>query len=235
MTIARTEARHGRARGPVPSFQASCLCPARRQPRLGAVLAASTATAALLAFHPPAWAGPQGGSVVSGSAAISQSGNVTNIDQSTARAIINWQSFSVAPQETVNFNQPSVSSVTLNRVTGNESSVIQGAINANGQVFLVNSNGILFTGTSQVNVGGLVASTLDISNEDFLSGNYVFSGSSTKSVVNQGKLTASEGGYIALLGNTVSNQGVITATLGMVALSSGSKTTLNFSATRWWT
>lgn len=176
----------------------------------------------------PAQAAPQGGNVVSGAANISQSGATTTINQSTNKAIINWQSFSIGKQETVNFNQPSTSSVTLNRVIGNESSIIAGALNANGQVFLVNSNGILFTATSQVNVGGLVASTLDISNEDFNSGNYVFSGSSTNAVVNKGALSAASGGYVSLMGKTVSNAGVITATLGTVSLNAGSKITLNF-------
>jgi filamentous hemagglutinin family protein len=166
--------------------------------------------------------------VAAGAATISQSGSTTTVNQSTNKAIINWQSFSVAKTETVDFNQPSSSSVTLNRVTGNESSIIAGAINANGQVFIVNSAGILFTGTSQVNVGGLVASTIDIPNQDFLSGNYVFSGSSGNSVINKGSLTAAPGGYVSLMGKTVSNQGVITATLGTVALTSGSKITLNF-------
>ncbi|MFG1400404.1 two-partner secretion domain-containing protein [Xanthobacter sediminis] len=191
-------------------------------------LAATTALAALLVFQKPVAAGPEGGRVISGTASISQGGAVTSIDQSSAKAIISWQSFSVGRQETVNFHQPDASAVTLNRVIGNEASVIQGAINANGQVFLVNSNGILFTSTSQVNVGGLVASTLDISNEDFISGNYVFSGASTKSVVNRGALTAKDGGYISLMGKSVSNEGVITATLGTVALTAGSKITLNF-------
>lgn len=197
-----------------------------RRRGLAGALAASTALVTL--FAAPAFAGPQGGTVVSGSATISTSGVVTNINQSSNKAIINWQSFSVAPAETVNFNQPSASSVTLNRVTGNETSIIAGAINANGQVFLVNSNGILFTGTSQVNAGGLVASTLDIKNEDFLAGTYVFSGSSSAAIVNRGNITAKDGGYVSLMGKTVSNQGVITATLGTVSLNAGSKITLNF-------
>ena len=79
-----------------------------------------------------------------------------------------------------------------------------------------------------MNGGGLVASTLNISNQDFLAGNYVFSGSSTNSVVNKGGISAANGGYVALLGKTVSNQGAISATLGTVAMSSGSKITLNF-------
>lgn len=197
----------------------------RRHPQF----ATMTAIGALLLLQQPVSAAPQGGNVVAGSATISQSGATTNVNQSTNKAIINWQSFSVGASETVNFNQPSSTSVTLNRVIGNESSVIAGAINANGQVFIVNSAGILFTGTSQVNVGGLIASTLDISNSDFMAGNYTFSGSSTASVVNKGAINAASGGYVVLMGNTVSNQGIITATLGTVALSSGSKLTLNFS------
>lgn len=191
-------------------------------------LATTTALAALMVLPAAAWAGPQGGTVVNGAAAISQAGSVTTINQSSGKAIINWQGFSVAPTETVNFNQPSASAATLNRVIGNEASVIQGALNANGQVFIVNSAGVLFGKNAQVNVGGLVASTLDISNENFLAGNYTFSGSSSASVVNQGRIRTSLGGYVALLGKTVSNEGVISARLGTVAMSSGEKITLNF-------
>ena len=80
-----------------------------------------------------------------------RSGSVTNINQSTNKASINWQTFSIAPAETVNFNQPSIYSITLNRVVGNESSLIPGALNATGRVYLINSNGILFTkGSSEI-------------------------------------------------------------------------------------
>jgi filamentous hemagglutinin family protein len=197
---------------------------------IGSTRAAATMTAipALMALQCPALAAPSGGTVVAGSAGISQAGSVTNINQSSNRAIINWQGFSIGPQETVNFYQPGASAVTLNRVIGNETSVISGALNANGQVFIVNSAGVLFTKDSQVNVGGLVASTLDISNANFMAGNYVFSGSSAASVVNQGAIHARDGGYVALLGKTVSNEGVISATLGTVAMASGNKITLNF-------
>ena len=170
-------------------------------------------------------AGPQGGVVVSGQANISANGSTTNINQSSNQAIINWQLFSIAPKETVNFNQPSATTVTLNRVIGNEKSIIEGALNANGQVFIVNSAGIVFTKSAQVNVGGLVASTLDISNSNFIAGKYQFSGKSTASVINNGNIQANPGGYVALLGNTVSNQGTITATLGTVAIASGNKIT----------
>ncbi|WP_400767099.1 filamentous hemagglutinin N-terminal domain-containing protein [Methylosinus sporium] len=187
-----------------------------------------TAIAAVLALPTFALANPTGGIVVDGAATIASAGSVTNITQATNRAIINWQGFSIGAGETVNFLQPTAMSVTLNRVVGNEQSVISGALNANGRVFLVNSAGILFGKDAQVNVGGLVASTLDISNSNFMAGNYVFSGSSNASVVNQGKLKASDGGYVALLGRTVSNEGTITAKLGTIALASGEQITLNF-------
>ncbi|WP_170168268.1 filamentous hemagglutinin N-terminal domain-containing protein [Pseudorhodoferax soli] len=174
-------------------------------------------------------AAPAGGVVVGGDAAIAQSGSVTNVQQSSQRAAINWQNFSVGANETVNFLQPNASAVVLNRVVGNERSVIDGAMNANGQVFLVNSAGILFGKGSSVNVGGLVASTRPISDTDFLAGRNVFGGGGTASVVNQGRLTAADGGYIALLGASVSNQGVVTATKGTVALAAGDQITLNFS------
>src|SRR3569833_2259003 len=117
------------------------------------------AMAALMLPAPSARAGPAGGTVVEGAATISQGGTATNINQSTNKAIINWQGFSVGANESVNFYQPGASSVTLNRVIGNETSVINGALNANGNVFFVNSAGVVFGKGSQVNVGGLVAST----------------------------------------------------------------------------
>ena len=174
-------------------------------------------------------AAPQGGTVISGAATIGQAGSVTRIDQSTQRAVINWQGFGIGGGETVNFNQPNASAITLNRVVGNERSVIDGVLNANGKVFLVNSNGVLFTRGSSVNTAGLVASTLDISDADFNAGRYVFNGNGgSGSVINMGTLTATNGGYVALLGHSVSNQGVIVATRGAVALGSGEKISLNF-------
>ena len=110
-------------------------------------------------------AAPTTGTVTTGNATISQTSNITTITQTTNKASINWQSFSVAPTETVNFVQPSSSSVTLNRVVGVTNSLIEGTINANGQVFLLNPNGIVFSSGSSVNVGGLVASTLNMNDE----------------------------------------------------------------------
>ena len=155
---------------------------------------------------------PQGGKVVAGTATIGQSGNSLNINQSSNRAVLNWNSFNVGAQAQVNFVQPSTSSVTLNRVLDTQASHILGRINANGQVFLSNPNGVLFGPTAQVDVGGLLVTTHGIGNDDFMAGKSSFEGTGkAASVVNQGQLQASLGGYIALLAPQVRNEGVIVA------------------------
>ncbi len=176
---------------------------------VGAALIAATAFAA------PAWALgpnvlPSGGSVSSGKATISQSALTLNVQQTTQQAAINWQSFNIGSAATVNFQQPNSSSVALNRIGGTQASQIYGHLNANGQVFLLNPNGMLFAPGSQVNVGGLLASTLKLSDFDFMSGNYTFSNPGTGGIINQGTINAS--GSIALLGNTVQNVGQLYAT-----------------------
>ncbi|SNT23981.1 filamentous hemagglutinin family N-terminal domain-containing protein, partial [Noviherbaspirillum humi] len=172
---------------------------------------------------------PTGGQVSAGSANIAQSGSAMTVTQSTPKAILNWNSFDIGPSASVTFNQPSRDAVALNRVVGVSPSQIQGQLNANGQIFLVNPQGILFGPTAQVNVGGLAASTLSISDADFLSGNYRFErNGSTASVVNQGRLTAADAGYIALLAPEVINEGVITARLGTVAMAAGEAISLDF-------
>ena len=125
------------------------------------------------------------------------------------------------------FQQPSASSIALNRVLGNNASEIFGSLIANGQIFLVNPNGILFGRSAQVDVGGLAASTLGITDANFLNGRYSFTnGGSAGSVVNQGTITTLSG-YAALLGPQVSNSGVINARLGTVAMAAGDKVTLD--------
>jgi len=173
------------------------------------------------------FAAPSGGSVTAGNASITSSGDVTTITQSSNRASINWQDFSIRSNETVNFSQPSSSSITLNRVIGTEKSVINGMLNANGQVFILNSNGILFGKNSSVNTAGLVASTMSLSNENFMAGNYHFSENGSKaSVVNEGTINISDGGYAVFLAQSVNNGGIVRASLGKVLLSSGEKITL---------
>jgi len=166
------------------------------------------------------YAQPVGGVVTAGGASISSGAGSTTITQSTQNAAINWQSFSIAAGETVQFVQPNSSSVTLNRVLGSDPSSILGSLSANGKVFLVNPNGILFGKGAQVNVGGLVASTLNITDSDFMNGIYKFSGTGNGTVLNQGAINA-DGGYVALLGANVSNEGVISARLGTIALAAG--------------
>jgi filamentous hemagglutinin family protein len=111
---------------------------------------------------------PSGGKVVAGSAVITQSGLQTNVNQSSQRAVVNWDSFNVGKDASVNFNQPNASAVTLNRVTGGSASVIDGAIRANGQVILVNPNGVTFGRGAEINAAGVVASTMNISDKDFM-------------------------------------------------------------------
>ncbi|MDI1236880.1 MAG: filamentous hemagglutinin N-terminal domain-containing protein, partial [Polaromonas sp.] len=170
---------------------------------------------------------PAGGQVSAGQASIQASGASMTITQASARAAIDWQSFNIGNAASVTFNQPGAAAIALNRVAGQDASQIMGQLSSNGQVFLINPNGVLFGSTAQVNVGGLVASTLGLSNDDFMAGNHRFSGSSTASVVNQGRLTAADGGYVALLATQAKNEGVIQARLGNVSLAAGSDITLN--------
>ncbi|MCT8124554.1 filamentous hemagglutinin N-terminal domain-containing protein [Alishewanella sp. BS5-314] len=172
---------------------------------------------------------PRNGTVTVGEITINSAGNVMNIEQATQRGAINWHSFSVGSDATVNFLQPNSSAITLNRVVGHERSVIDGAINANGQVWVLNSHGVLFNRDAQVNVGSLIATTLDMSDADFVAGSSTFeAGSGRGSIINLGTLQAADAGYIALLGQQVANEGVIHARLGTAMLAAADKLTLNF-------
>ncbi|MEO7954789.1 MAG: filamentous hemagglutinin N-terminal domain-containing protein, partial [Polaromonas sp.] len=170
---------------------------------------------------------PTGGVVSAGSASIGGTAGNMTITQTTPNVAINWQSFGIKAGESVQFVQPGSSSVALNRVIGADPSSILGSLTANGKVFLVNPNGILFGQGASVNVGGLVASTLAISDANFMAGNHQFSGAGAGAVVNQGTINAASGGYVALLGANVSNQGVIAAQLGTIALAAGNAVTLD--------
>ena len=170
-------------------------------------------------------ANPQDGVVTSGEGSIAANGNTLTIQQSSDKMSIDWQSFSVGSGETIRFVQPGADAVVLNRVMGGEPSGIYGSISANGRVFLVNPNGILFAPGAKVDVGALVASSLDIAVEDFTAGRYVFKGAGG-TVINQGAITA-EKGAVAFLGGQVENQGVIIAQQGTVALAAGSTVTLD--------
>ncbi len=180
----------------------------------------------LLPFVPYAYALPAGGMVVAGGASISSTAGSSIITQSSQKVAIDWQSFNIGQGEAVRFIQPNGNSVALNRVLGADPSIILGSLSANGKIFLVNPNGILFGQGASVNVGGLAASTLDIDVGDFMAGRYKFVGNSSAAVLNQGMIDA-EGGYVALLGANVGNDGIIQARLGTVALAAGNAITLD--------
>ena len=131
-----------------------------------------------------------------------------------------------ARTQTVNFNQPSSSAVMLNRVTGSTPSNIYGNLRANGQIFLINSNGIYFGGGAEVSVGALVASTQSISDQQFAVGNYVFQQNQSGAIVNDGSIN---GGYLALIAPQITNAGLLQATQGDVALLSGEAVSLDIS------
>jgi filamentous hemagglutinin family protein len=164
---------------------------------------------------------PVGGRVVSGDAEISGEGtSTTRIVQLTGRAVIDWRSFGIGADNAVVFVQPSSQSATLNRVTGDQVSIILGRLDANGHVLLINPNGIVFGAGAQVNVGSLIATTSDISNANFMAGRLTFDqpGRLGAGVVNAGAITARDGGLVALVAPHVRNDGVIVAHLGKVAL-----------------
>ncbi|EIK3737499.1 filamentous hemagglutinin N-terminal domain-containing protein [Salmonella enterica] len=171
---------------------------------------------------------PTGGQIVGGQGSISTSGNQMTIHQQTQNMAANWHSFDIGKNNTVQFVQPNSSSVALNRVTGASGSQIMGTLKANGQVFILNPSGVLFGKNARVDVGGLVASTKNISTTDFMKGQYTLSGSGNPGaqVVNQGSLTTSKGGYIVLAGERVSNSGTVTTPSGKTILAAGKTVTL---------
>src|SRR5690554_5533945 len=181
---------------------------------------------AIAAASTGALAAPQGVQVVDGEAQIHYGGS-TDIHQHSDNVTLTWDSFDIDADEVVNFLQPGSDSLALNRVFSADGTQIQGQLNANGRVFIIDVNGVLFGETAQVNVGSLVASTLDVTaNED---DSFSFSGNgSLAAVSNFGNITAADGGAVALLGGQVSNHGIIQARLGNVALAAGNKITLDF-------
>jgi filamentous hemagglutinin family protein len=203
----------------------------RRRGHVALLLTTTALSSPLLAGSALAQNLPTGGSVAAGSVAIAQpSATQLNITQSSPSAIVNWQGFSIGQGSAVNIAQPNASSAILNRVTSNTPSTIAGALTANGQVYLVNPNGIAITTTGTVNTGGFVASTLGISDADFMSGKRTFTGNGASAAVsNAGTINIGRGGYAALIGGTVSNSGNISVPLGKVGLGSGKQVTLDFS------
>jgi filamentous hemagglutinin family protein len=166
---------------------------------------------------------PSGGQVVSGAASISQNVNTTTVNQSTNRAIINWQGFSVGAGNTAQFNLPSSGSAVLNRVTGSSPSQLLGNIRSNGQVYLINPHGVVVGNGARIETNRFVASTLDVSNSDFMAGGAMrFQGSSENAVVNQGEIVSGVGG-VALIARKIENSGQIRAEGGTASLAAGSE------------
>jgi len=162
-------------------------------------------------------ANPTGGQVAAGSASVNTAPGTVTVNQQSNTAIINWQSFSIGAGELTKFVQPSATSAVLNRVLGGQTSLINGTLSANGQVYLLNGNGILVGPGGVVNAGGFTASTRDLSDADFLSGNLHFTGSSPAGVQNFGQVKAL-GGNVYFIGHTVDNEGAISAPKGTVGL-----------------
>jgi len=172
-----------------------------------------------------AFANPTGPSVVNGSATIVQNGNLLQITN-TPNAILNWQSFSIGANEITRFVQQSASSAVLNRVVTQSPSTILGTLQSNGRVFIVNPNGILFGAGAKVDLAGLVATTLSLSDADFLAGRMRFADGLGASVVNQGNITTRAGGNVYLIGSAVTNSGIITSPHGEVMLAAGNRVEL---------
>ena len=173
---------------------------------------------------------PTGAQVTAGAATVqTPATGAMLVNQSTQRAVIKWNDFSIGQGKQVTFAQPNASAATLNVVTGANASAIAGTLRSNGSVYLINQNGIAITPTGLVDTrAGFIASTLRMDEAAFMGGKNVFSGKGA-SVVNQGQIITGPGGTVGLLGSTVANEGLISAPLGKVALASGEAATLDLS------
>ncbi|MBT6899600.1 MAG: filamentous hemagglutinin N-terminal domain-containing protein, partial [Nitrospina sp.] len=173
---------------------------------------------------------PEDGQIVSGSGTITEpTATSMQIDQFTGEMIINWNSFIIGGSESVNFTQPSSSAIALNRVIGTDPSLLLGNLTANGQVFIVNGSGVFFGPGSKIDTHGLIATTMGISDQDFLDQNYNFSqdiDNPLTSVINEGTISTTS--YVGLLAPAVANRGTIVASLGSVDLAAGKAATLDF-------
>ena len=185
----------------------------------------------MLAQTLPLYANPIDGVVSAGSANIDSAGNTLTVTQQTDKAVIDWRGFDIAHGETTEFKQPNASSMTLNRVNSNAPSFIDGNLTANGNLIVVNPNGVWFGGGARVDVNGLIASTAGISNDAFMNAsgtlNFDIAGNPDAGIVNDGLITAKEAGLVGLVAPNVVNRGIILARLGRVALASGDTATVD--------
>ncbi|MBT7264908.1 MAG: filamentous hemagglutinin N-terminal domain-containing protein, partial [Waddliaceae bacterium] len=192
---------------------------------------ATTIIGGLLLVPSQGMAIPQEPSFSDGQVGIINDGTTMTIEQHVDKAIINWDEYSIAADELVQYIQPGIESIALNKITGANPSEIMGDLLANGQIFIMNPNGILFGPDSHVNTAGLLATTLGISDADFLEGNYDFSQeqyAQLSSIINKGEITISDNGYAVLVAPLVSNEGLIVANLGTVRVGAAEHFTVNF-------
>jgi filamentous hemagglutinin family protein len=196
------------------------------RPNRPALLAAAMAMPGLAVAQAPD-AGPLGGTVVAGQASITRTPGRTQVRQGSDRAILDWQRFDVGANHQVDIRQPGATSWSLNRVTGADPSAIAGRVTSNGGVALVNPAGVVFHQGAQVDVAALIATTSDITNQNFMQGRMVFDGAPRPGarpgarVENRGTITVADQGLAALVGPVVANSGSIRARLGRVALAGG--------------
>ena len=182
----------------------------------------------LCAISAPLYALPEGEKVVSGEIDIINNDRSLLINQQSQTGIIEYDEFNLGVDEHITFSQPSQNSITLNRVVGNQPSEIFGQIHSNGQLVLVNTSGIFFSESSHLDVGGIVVSTLDIDNKNFLQDEFTFEGDSSARIENRGNIFSRDDGYIAIIGNDIVNTGSITSHSGSVGILSGKKVLLGF-------
>ncbi len=176
---------------------------------------------------------PSGENIISGEISVSSSQNSMTITQSSEQSIIEWTSFDIGAQNSVTFNQPSVDASALNRVVSGNPTTLAGALNANGKVFVVNENGVYFTPTATINAHSFAASTLALSNDDFLNNKFLFKADNVNnifsSIIHKGSITTLDGGFTALLGGAINNEGTINANLGKIGIGAGKEITLDLS------
>jgi filamentous hemagglutinin family protein len=178
---------------------------------------------ACLIFPETIFGNPTGPTVVRGGATVSGVGtSVVTINQTTSKAILTWQQFNIAPNEVTRFIQPGTRSIALNRILDSNPSQIFGSLQANGSVILLNPNGVMFGPNAQVNVAGLVASSLNLTDANFLRGQYLFEGTAMSgSVKNAGTIQSGPGGFVYLLAPDVENSGLIKSPEGQIVLAAG--------------
>ncbi|TVZ38949.1 filamentous hemagglutinin family protein [Alteromonadaceae bacterium 2753L.S.0a.02] len=180
-------------------------------------------------------AGPEGGQVTGGRGNIASTGTTTTIEQLSDRMAIDWQSYDVGANERVHYIQPDSSSISLNRILSNSGSQIHGQIDANGHVILMNPHGVVFGAGATINVGGLLASGLNIEADSFMNGDFAFSAleNAEGKVINSGLINATTGGSVTLLGTQVENNDLMVANLGRVNLAAGKQAVVTIMKVSW--